>query len=139
MKKDKPLLALDFDGVLHSYDSGWQGADVVNDPPVPGAMEFVLSARKEFTLAVFSARSGQPGGIIAMQDWMHRHLLNEALILYRDEKVAHIQVGKTMGKIQWPTEKPPAFVTIDDRAITFTGTFPDLDQLKAFRPWNKQE
>jgi hypothetical protein len=32
----KPILCLDFDGVLHSYTSGWKGAAVIPDPPVPG-------------------------------------------------------------------------------------------------------
>jgi hypothetical protein len=30
----KPILCLDFDGVIHSYSSGWKGADVIPDPPV---------------------------------------------------------------------------------------------------------
>jgi hypothetical protein len=25
----KPILCLDFDGTIHSYISGWQGADVI--------------------------------------------------------------------------------------------------------------
>ena len=29
----KPILCLDFDGVVHSYTSGWKGADVIPDPP----------------------------------------------------------------------------------------------------------
>ncbi len=41
--------------------------------------------------------------------------------------------------IRYPDHKPPAFVTIDDRAITFTGTFPSIDELLAFQPWNKRE
>ena len=27
----KPILCLDFDGVIHRYDSGWKGADVIPD------------------------------------------------------------------------------------------------------------
>lgn len=31
-----PILCLDFDGVCHSYTSGWKGAAVIPDPAVPG-------------------------------------------------------------------------------------------------------
>ena len=41
------------------------------------------------------------------------------------------------GSLEWPMEKPSAFVTLDDRAITFTGEWPDIDQLRNFKPWNK--
>lgn len=32
----------------------------------------------------------------------------------------------------------PALITIDDRAITFNGTWPRMEDLKAFQPWNKR-
>ena len=38
----KPIICLDFDGVIHSYTSGWKGAAVIPDPPVPGALEFIV-------------------------------------------------------------------------------------------------
>src|SRR5882672_3079773 len=37
----KPILCLDFDGVLHSYSSGWKGADVIPDAPTPGMAAFL--------------------------------------------------------------------------------------------------
>jgi hypothetical protein len=44
-----------------------------------------------------------------------------------------------LASIEWPLEKPPAFVTIDDRAMTFTGRWPSMMELKNFKPWNKRE
>ncbi len=122
----KPILCLDFDGVLHSYTSGWQGASIIPDKPVPGAVEFLKEATNEFEVHIFSSRSNQEGGIKAMQTWLE------------------IVVGETYGMlpvwldlIEWPTEKPPAMVTLDDRAITFTGKWPTIETLLAFKPWNK--
>ena len=130
MQRGKPILCLDFDGVIHSYGSGWKGADVIPDPPVAGAINFIRDALHHFRVAIYSSRSGQPGGIKAMQVWigdhMHQHGLSEAEAL------------KIAAAIEWPTEKPPALVTIDDRAITFDGTWPSIQSLKEFRPWNKR-
>jgi len=124
----KPLLCLDFDGVVHSYTSKWQGPDIVIDPPVPGALEFIREAREHFIVAIFSTRSHQVGGIRAMSEWLHLHMLH----VFGPDEAIHI-----MADIEWPTTKPPAFVSIDDRALTFTGSWPAIETLKAFRPWNK--
>ena len=48
------------------------------------------------------------------------------------------QVSEVLNAIKWPTEKPPAMVTLDDRAITFTGEWPSIETLLAFKPWNKK-
>lgn len=124
----KPILCLDFDGVIHAYDSGWQGADVIADPPVAGAMAFIAEAAESFRVAIHSSRSHQPGGIFAMQDWL-RSALGEAM----DDAAA----DRLFAEIEWPTEKPPAMVSLDDRALTFTGQWPAVETLLAFRPWNK--
>lgn len=127
----KPILCLDFDGVLHSYTSGWVADDVVADPPVPGAMEFLRDAVEDFTVAVYSSRSGQAGGIRAMQEWMQFHL---------DMSLGDADIStETFDALTWPTEKPPAKITIDDRAITFTGEWPAISDLLAFEPWNKPQ
>lgn len=41
--KKTPILSIDFDGVLHSYKSGWQGARNIPDPPVPDAIPWLRS------------------------------------------------------------------------------------------------
>jgi hypothetical protein len=53
----KPILCLDFDGVIHSYSSGWKGAAVIPDPPVPGALPFIVAAMEKFTVAIHSSRA----------------------------------------------------------------------------------
>lgn len=40
----KPILCVDFDGVIHSYASGWTKTDTVADDPVPGAIGWLYSA-----------------------------------------------------------------------------------------------
>ena len=37
--------------------------------------------------------------------------------------------------IQWPTHKPPAMITLDDRALNFNGEWPNLGNLTRFKPW----
>lgn len=121
-----PILCLDFDGVIHSYTSGWQGAAVIPDPPVPGALEFIKAAQEHFTVAIFSSRSHQENGIGMMQVWLSDHCIKQNL------------GGGWIQQIEWPTHKPSAMITIDDRAITFTGEWPTMDALKSFKPWNKK-
>ena len=127
-----PILCLDFDGVLHSYTSGWKGADVIPDPPVPGALPFLLEAVQHFRVAIFSSRSHQPGGRRAMREWLGFWSVDTEHGLPHDTDLAFLS------SIEWPLEKPAAMVTIDDRALTFDGTWPAIDVLKAFKPWNKK-
>lgn len=129
-KMNKPILCLDFDGVIHSYTSGWQGAANITDPPVDGAMLWIERAVERFRVHVYSSRSHQAGGIDAMRGWLHMHLALELEDYARAKQV--------LNQIEWPQEKPPALVTIDDRAITFDGTWPSLDDIASFTPWNKR-
>lgn len=117
--KGDPILCLDFDGVIHSYTSGWQGATTIPDLPVKGAFDFIFEAMKHFDVRIYSSRSKEPGGIKAMQQWF-----------YENDFMPWTKLG-------WPESKPSAFLTIDDRAIQFTGTFPKIEELKQFKPWYK--
>ncbi len=130
---NKPILCLDFDGVIHSYTSGWKGADVIPDPPVPGAIEFLLTALDHFTVVIYSSRSGQRGGIDAMVAWLKQHAPDSW-----DDDAYHDPTFRGLCNIDFAGEKPAAFLTIDDRAICFDGTWPTIESLKEFKPWNKK-
>lgn len=127
----KPVLSLDFDGVLHKYNSGWEGADVIADDPVDGAMRFLTDAVEKFNVHIFSTRSHQVGGVEAMWSWIRNHLH----VYWEDmPEVA----DKVLARISFPKFKPPANVLIDDRALCFMGDWPDLDEVLTFKPWNKR-
>lgn len=151
----KPVLCLDFDGVIHSYSSGWMGASVIPDVPVKDALQFVVLALERFDVHIFSSRSHQWGGKRAMKRWLRNHLISAAGDGFSDTPVWwRDRISKTafadpwqdevsyaadcvIREIKWPWFKPPATVTLDDRAITFNGSWPALADLRAFKPWNK--
>jgi hypothetical protein len=135
----KKILVVDFDGVIHGYQSGWVTATFTPDPPVEGAMEWLYEMSKEFDLRVFSARSDQEGGIQAMATyikyWAEKQLSN----VDPDYKANGLINRVCYDGDAWPKAKPPGFVTLDDRVICFRGpgTWPTVEELKAFKPWNK--
>ena len=104
---------------------------MIPDPPVEGAIAFLREAVKHFQVEIFSSRSHQPGGGYAMRDWLGRHIVAEDPDIFMQDPPWFAAIG-------WPTAKPAAMVTIDDRALTFDGTWPAIEVLKAFKPWNKR-
>lgn len=128
----RPILCLDFDGVIHSYSSGWKGADQILDPPVEGALTFIKRATAHFRIAIYSSRSHQEGGIGAMQRWLRNWY-------WRDLHWSNNETRSfVLDEIMWPSYKPSAFLSIGDRALTFDGTWPAVAPLLEFRPWNKR-
>ncbi len=137
----KPTLAIDFDGVIHSYVSGWQGADVIPDPPVPGAIEALLGYLENFTVCIHSSRFNAwqetegrwPHPRAAIRHWFENNGISNALVNYDADKF-----GLDEDRINLCATKPPALVTLDDRGWMFTGTFPSADEIKAFQTWQKR-
>ena len=135
----KPILCLDFDGVLHSYSSGWKGANVIPDPPVPGMAAFLDKAVEVFDVHVFSSRTHQPGGVDAMKAFIWDALAHHFDCPFAGDPHGLERALAVRDAISYPTEKPAAMVSIDDRALCFTGNFADFDpkRLLEFKPWNK--
>lgn len=113
-----PILCLDFDGVIHSYERGWQGGEIYGTV-TPGFWDWLFKAAKHFRIVIYSSRSKTPEGIAAMRAWLDDQGPDEPL------------------PVEFSAEKPPAFLTIDDRALTFNGNWAmyDPEELRAFRPW----
>ena len=123
---EKKTLVFDFDGVIHSYTSGWQGVEVIPDPPVSGMREVLHQLRiKGYEIVIVSTRSSSPEGTAAMIDWLYKYDFNQCY----DRITA---------------EKPPAICYIDDRAICFDGEgsifpikdpFRDQTNIESIIPW----
>ena len=46
-------------------------------------------------------------------------------------------ISVIMSQLKFPNYKPSVHLTIDDRAMTFTGSWPSIDAINSFVPWNK--
>lgn len=112
----KKTVVFDFDGVIHSYTSGWQGIDVISDVPVNGIKEAINNIRNAgYEVVVVSTRCSKVEGLAAIKSWLGYY---------------HIEVDKVVA------DKPPALVYIDDRAICFDGNADGLlDKIDSFKPW----
>lgn len=135
--RDKPTLSLDFDGVIHAYSRGWQDGEIY-DSPVPGFFEWARRARERFRLVVFSSRCVNPSQALLVKYWLEARL--------QEWKTANFVGAEQPPFVDdfevWVT-KPPAFLSIDDRALQFRGDWSawwlDPDRLLEFKPWTAGE
>jgi hypothetical protein len=100
------VVSVDFDGVIHSYSSGWRGPRCIPDPPVPGAFDFLRRllgfpvdaghphgyAPPLYRVAIFSSRSRYWFARRAMRRWF---ALNGLEAWY-------------LRLLEFPLRKPPA-------------------------------
>jgi|SRR5208282_1523940 len=128
---NKPILCLDFDGVIHWYRKGWQDGSIY-DSVTPGFFAWAEKASQHFQLFIYSSRSSTADGIAAMRHWL--------LIEHAKWKEIVSSQGAVDIEFNFISIKPPAFITIDDRAFQFKGRWDDEnlipEKLKLFKPWN---
>ena len=103
-EQKRQTICLDFDGVIHSYRSGWKGEDSIPDPPIHGVRDAIIHLRKRYRVVVHSSRSATEVGCEAIRRWLEKH---------------DIEVDDVC------SFKPPAMVYVDDRAIPFHGNWED--------------
>lgn len=121
--KWRQTIAVDFDGVIHSYASGWQGADVIPDPPVDGAIAWLNELAVVADVVILTTRAETDEGRRAVMEWLMFHGVDVEL----EHPLAVTNV------------KVPATVYLDDRAIRFRGVFPPIGRLLySSHPWYKE-
>jgi hypothetical protein len=102
-------IGLDFDGVLHSYVSGWTDRLEPQDAPVEGAQQFVkwlLDMGAEVVIITARIREQGDANEQAIRDWLNLHNFPEI------QTVTNIKV--------------PCALYIDDRGWRFEGDFKPL-------------
>lgn len=128
-KSKKPVISVDFDGVLHAFTTPYNGDPTsIPDRAVPGAMQFLFAAAQHFEIHIHSGRSYDPIAIEAMREY-----IRVQWIAY------HGRLMSEFYDLVWADAKPNARVHLDDRAIQFNGIFPTIKALLDFRPWNKRK
>lgn len=113
-------VAFDFDGVIHSYTSGWQGSSVIPDPPVEGILDAIINLYNSgYEIVVVSTRCSYLDGRTAIRRWLAKY-------------------GFTPYVNRILTDKPSAIAYVDDRGINFDGDASLLvERIKRFVPWTK--
>lgn len=114
----KQTVSFDFDGVIPSYTSGWQGAEVIPDPIVPGIDKVIRDLRAQgYYVVVSTTRCNSSAARKAIREYLEAN---------------NIEVDGIT------SIKEPCLVHIDDRAICFTGQTDGLvEQIKNFKPYNR--
>jgi hypothetical protein len=131
--KRKPIICIDFDGVIHDYKEGWKDGSIYGNV-VPGFFEWAGMAAQRFKLVVYSSRSKDPAQITNMREWLRLQW----------DAAGHPSwtcSSDMLSDFEFASEKPPAFLTIDDRAVRFDGRWddPELrpDVLANYKTWTQ--
>lgn len=129
----KPIICVDFDGVIHSYQKGWQDGEIYGNA-TPGFFRWAKQAMDHFEIHVYSSRSKTAEGLAAMAQAIGKWSIDA---IHSGEVPSDTNWGDFFSQLVFASEKPPAFLTIDDRAICFLGNWSNLDpaDLLQFRPW----
>lgn len=104
--KDANNLAIDFDGVIHTFDKGWHDGTCYGEP-VEGSLLAIKELSKKFRIVIFTAKAksdrplvnGKTGTELVIE-WLKKYGIYEC--------VSEIT-----------SEKPRAFLYIDDNGYRF--------------------
>ena len=106
-------LAIDFDGVVHTFDKGWHDGTCYGEP-IEGALDAIKSLSSDWNIIIFSAkvRPDRPlvngkTGYELVDEWLQKHGVRQYVA-----EITH--------------EKPRAKFYIDDKAIEFKNNWNEI-------------
>ena len=111
-------VVFDFDGVIHSYISGWRGVAEIPDAPNEDAVKAIDDLRDlGYEVVIVSTRCQNPRGLAAIVEWLKKYEIEVDLVT---------------------SHKPPAICYIDDRAICYTPGVNLVEEVKNFKTWHQR-
>ena len=118
MQNQNNNLAIDFDGVIHTFDKGYYDGTCYG-APIKGVYEALENLSKKYNLIIFTAKikkdrplvNGKTG-LELVQEWLIKHNLNQFIS-------------------EITCEKPRACYYIDDKAIEFKSWETTLNKINA--------
>jgi len=106
-------IAVDFDGVVHTFDKGWHDGTCYGEP-IDGSLDALKTLSQNYNVIIFSAkvRPDRPlvdgkTGLQLVDEWLKKHNVRELV-----SDITH--------------EKPRAEFYIDDKAIEFKDNWEEI-------------
>lgn len=139
----KPIVSLDFDGVLYSYINGYNEG-VLIDPPVEGAQEFCQWLHKSgFDIVVSTCRLHLEDPDVRLE---HGRRIRDWFVLHEFPAFMYSDIRREPGgrpRVVLTSRKPIAHVYVDDRGFRFEGSFDTVKRLLQlpgnYAPWHKKD
>tara|TARA_R100000458_G_C8277769_1_gene253440 strand:+ start:3549 stop:4544 length:996 start_codon:yes stop_codon:yes gene_type:complete len=113
LENELNTVAVDFDGVIHTFDKGWHDGTCYGEP-IEGSLDALKELSKVYRIVIFTAKvkpdrplvNGKTGTEL-VDEWLTKHGVRDIV-----EEVT--------------CEKPRADYYIDDKAIEFTGNWDSI-------------
>jgi hypothetical protein len=119
IKDESQVIAIDFDGVIHSFELGFHDGTIYGTP-IPGSIEAIKKISKKYKIVIYTAKAkkdrpliNDKTGIELVWEWLKKYDIDQ----YIQEITA---------------EKPRAICYIDDKAIRFIDWNQTLNDLLNF-------
>lgn len=121
-QKFQPAVSVDFDQTIFPYTRGWTGVEPDDEPPFPGAKEFLRALKvKGYKVIIFSVRVSNEGGKEAIKAYLKKYGLMKFVDMITDVKQHSVAY-------------------VDDRAVHFSGDYLScLRQVEALAKREKKE
>jgi len=106
-------IAIDFDGVIHTFDRGWHDGTCYGEP-IAGSLDIVKSLSERYNVIIFTAKARPDRPLVnnktgkeLVTEWLEHHNVLQYVV-----EVTH--------------EKPRAQYYIDDKAIKFDNNWEEI-------------